>query len=67
MPDITVRGWRCDICGKTFYENSAFFNDYYRISIEPGNADASDREDIYFGYVCQDCKIDVCEYVQTAP
>jgi len=64
MPEITVRAWECDLCGKIVYEKDVYYNDYYRISIEPGNADASDRTDIYYGYVCQTCKDDLCEYIK---
>lgn len=64
MPEITIYGWKCDICGKEFFEKDSSYNNQYRVSIEPANAKRIDRDDIYYGYVCQSCKDSIIEYIK---
>lgn len=63
MPDITIRGWKCDMCGKEFYERNPRYKDFYHVSIK-STADSIDREDWYFEYVCQSCKDEVIKCLE---
>jgi predicted HNH restriction endonuclease len=67
VPDISIHGWKCDFCGKEFFEKDAGkdagYDDYYRMSIESTPC-SDDRKDRYYGYVCRGCKISVLSFIK---
>ena len=63
MPDISIMGWKCDICGKEYFENRPGYKNRYMVSIE-STADSDEREDQYYSYVCQGCKTSIVKHIE---
>lgn len=62
MADATVKGWRCETCGKVFRENDCGYSADYSLIIKANTSPDYSGYNERYGQICSMCmsKIDKC-------